>query len=369
MKLYTNKSVFEAALERIRFLFDEFENVSVNFSGGKDSTVTLELALIVAREKKRLPLSVFFLDQEIEWSCVIDYIRGVMARDEIDPQWLQVPFRMYNATSTLSPWLKCWEPGAQWMRDREPDSIHENVFDEDRYAKMYEAFTRYHHPETPFARIAGVRCEESPARMRGLTTYATYKHVTWGKIEDKRVGHFTFYPIYDWSYTDVWKAINDGPWEYCSLYDSMYQYGVPIRNMRVSNLHHETAVRNLFHLQEIESQTWERAVQRIAGINTAGHLQKDFYRPSKLPFMFQSWSEYRDHLLEKLIVDPAMRERMGREFAAIEKRYVPEIQDALLKAQIAAIITGDYEGTRMTNFVASNGRHQLGGTHHLKVSA
>ena len=36
-KIYENRSVYEAAQERLKFIFDEFENVYVSFSGGKDS--------------------------------------------------------------------------------------------------------------------------------------------------------------------------------------------------------------------------------------------------------------------------------------------------------------------------------------------
>ena len=41
------KNVYEAALDRIRWLFEEFDgHVSVSNSGGKDSTVCVELALM-----------------------------------------------------------------------------------------------------------------------------------------------------------------------------------------------------------------------------------------------------------------------------------------------------------------------------------
>ena len=70
MKIYSKKNVLDAAYERINYLFDEFENVVIGFSGGKDSTTVLNLALKVATEKNRLPLSVLWIDQE-----------GGMARD------------------------------------------------------------------------------------------------------------------------------------------------------------------------------------------------------------------------------------------------------------------------------------------------
>ena len=43
MKTYLDKNVYEAALERIAYCFQEFDNVLVSFSGGKDSGVMLNL--------------------------------------------------------------------------------------------------------------------------------------------------------------------------------------------------------------------------------------------------------------------------------------------------------------------------------------
>ena len=43
-KSYESTNVYEAAVERIEWLFDEFgDNLVVNFSGGKDSTICLHL--------------------------------------------------------------------------------------------------------------------------------------------------------------------------------------------------------------------------------------------------------------------------------------------------------------------------------------
>ena len=109
MKIFLKENVFEAALDRIRYIFDEFPTVIASISGGKDSTVIFHLALQVAREKGRLPLKVFFLDQEAEWDSVIDNVRGIMSHPDVEPLWLQIPFRLFNATSARSPWLYCWE--------------------------------------------------------------------------------------------------------------------------------------------------------------------------------------------------------------------------------------------------------------------
>ena len=56
MKYYSKENVYEASKRRIRELFEDFPNVVVAFSGGKDSVVVFHLALEVAEELGRLPL-------------------------------------------------------------------------------------------------------------------------------------------------------------------------------------------------------------------------------------------------------------------------------------------------------------------------
>jgi predicted phosphoadenosine phosphosulfate sulfurtransferase len=45
-----DKNVYEAARERIAWIFDQFERVYVSFSGGKDSGVLLNLVIAHVRE-------------------------------------------------------------------------------------------------------------------------------------------------------------------------------------------------------------------------------------------------------------------------------------------------------------------------------
>lgn len=355
-RIYLAENVVEASRTRIAWLLAEFKNLYVCISGGKDSTVILNIALEEAAKMGLLPVNVMFIDQEAEWGTVISHMREVMHDPRVRAHWLQVPIRLFNATSAETPWLDCWNPAkeALWMRPREPDSVHENVFRTDRFAKMFDNFLKHQHPTEKACIVGGVRAEESPARSLGLTSYETYKGETWGKFVDKKAGHFIFYPIYDWAYTDVWKAIHENGWPYSRIYDLQYQYGVPLRQMRVSNLHHETAVRSLFILQELEPETWERLIARLGGINTAGHLQENFYRPKTLPPMFKDWREYRDHLLENLITNPEHLAYYRRVFPAFESRYSGKALQDLIHTQIAMILVGDVDDVKLATFRASH---------------
>lgn len=353
VKMYKKQNVYEAALERIRFVFDEFPNVAVNVSGGKDSTVIFHLALQVAQEKGRLPLKTIFVDQEAEWAATIDIIREIMYHPDVDPMWYQVPIKLLNTTSAQDQWLHCWEPGkeADWIHPQDPISIKENTYGADRFTALFDAILKKDWAGKKAAFLTGVRGEESPRRQLGLTHYATYKYITWGRKVDKKTHQYHLHPLYDWSYTDVWKAIHDNNWSYNKIYDLQYRYGVSHHNMRVSNIHHETAVHALFYLQEAEPETYQKLVKRVHGIDMAGKMgESDFFMPKKLPFMFQSWGEYRDYLLENLITDDGTRANFKKVFVKQEEIYLKEVGDSLFKTHISSILSNDVELTKTENF-------------------
>lgn len=358
MKIYLNKNVFDAALDRIRFLFDEFENIIVNISGGKDSTVILHLALQIAKEKNRLPLKVLFIDQEAEWQSTIDYIKDIMYMDFIEPIWLQIPIKLFNATSHEQEWLQCWDESEKdkWIHPKDPISIKNNIYGTDRFAKLFTNYLKVEYQNVNACYIAGVRTEESPARFMALTQKKTYKFITWGKKLSNKFNHYTFFPIYDWSYTDIWKSIHDNNWKYNKIYDYQYQYGIPIVNMRVSNLHHETAVKNLFYAHEVEKILWDKLSLRLKGINCAGNLKLNMLKcPDELPYMFNSWTEYRDYLLDNLIQREEIKEKFRKTFFNHENRYIDSVQKKLIKTEIVMILTNDFNLTKLNNFHSANG--------------
>jgi predicted phosphoadenosine phosphosulfate sulfurtransferase len=360
MRIYLSQNVFDAALDRIRYLFDEFPDIIVNISGGKDSTVIFNLAMIVASELGRLPLNVMFLDQEAEWECVINHVRKIMYDERVKPYWLQVPFRLTNATSIDEPYLFCWKEGGEndWIRQKDPISIKDNHYGTDRFHELFAGFIDTDFKGKKACYLAGVRCEESPARQLGLMTSLKYKYIPWGKKHGK--DHYAFYPIYDWSYTDVWKAINDNKWEYSRLYDYQYQYGLPINQMRVSSITHETALYSLFYMQETEPDTWNKITGRLHGINTAGKMQWQYFCPRELPHMFKNWREYRDFLAEKLITESHTKEVLLDQFHRDDKTYVVEIHKSMITRHINSILTKDIDLTRMGTWRAAHLNYRVG---------
>ena len=351
MKIFKKQNVHEAALERIRYLFDEFENVVVSMSGGKDSTVVFELALQVAKEKNRLPLPVAWLDQELEFQATADYMKDVMYREDVKPLWYQIPFNLVNATTNDENYFTmAWGEGVEWVREKDPLSIKDPV-GSDRFYEMFPAILNSLYPKQKACYLTGVRGEENPARAVGATNAATYKWVTWGKVSNKKNEQYTFHPIYDWSYRDVWKAIHDYDWQYNTHYDAMYRYGVPVTKMRVSNYHHEAALQAIFYLQEIEPETYEKATQRLSGIDAAGKAGKADYFVKELPFMFMSWTEYRNYLVDNLIQEDKLRLKFSTRFKKMDDIYLGEVsEEQMCKVQINSILAHDEDMVKLDNW-------------------
>lgn len=351
--MYKATTVLEESLIRIRWLFDEFENVIACVSGGKDSTIIYHLCLQVASEKGRLPLKVMWIDQEAEWQATVDIVREWMYHPDVEPLWYQFPFKLFNATSGSDHWLQCWDPAREkdWMHPKDPVAKTENHYGTDRFKELFGKITTTDFPNMRTAVVGGVRAEESPNRHVSLTYSPKYKWVTWGKVNNKALGHYTFYPIYDWSYMDVWKAIHEHKWPYNRIYDAQYRYGISVLDMRVSNVHHETAVDNLFYMLEVEPETYDRLTRRIAGIDMAVKLGHRDYYVRELPFMFKDWREYRDYLLVHLVTVPEWQASMLKKFAYHDVALGEEIGDEKYKRQIQAILTHDWEGVKLDNFI------------------
>lgn len=334
--------VHEAALARIRWLWDEFDgHVSVSVSGGKDSTVVMELAAIVAREHGAV-LKVQYLDQEAEWQATRDYLRRLKdTRLDLDIDWYQIPFRLFNAASheEESEFGHMWPDGHPddfYVRPPEPDAIRVNDFGKDRFKDVLGAM----NARAGGVHLTGMRAEESPLRRLSMTGRPAYKWATWGAGGGAA---FLMHPIYDWSFRDVWHAIETYGWDHNTVYDALFRYGVPHRDMRVSSLIHSGAVRHLDQVQEIESETWNALARRFSGANAVAHVGEDImaeYRVRR-PYMFDSWLEYVEYLIDTL-VEPEHRGKFRNQIV-LAKRALPWMTlDRIAQKILPSVMKNDY---------------------------
>lgn len=356
--MYLERNVFDAAIDRINLIYDAFDDAMVTLSGGKDSTVLFNLAYMVAKDRGRLPLKVFWLDQEVEWQHTVDYVSKIMHRPDVEPIWYQTPFKFPNNTSNIDEYVTIWDPTqeAKWIHPQDPIAYtHTDIKlkgsqDKDFYILMKEIPKR-HITGNKLAILDGLRIDESPARRLAITAHAaTFGKYTWANREDGNTQRF--HPIYDFSVSDIWTSIAKNRWEYNPVYDLMYQYGVPKQRMRVSALTHETAYSSIKYLQEFEPKTYNRYVARMGGIQAANQTFSNLneYIPTTLPFMFKDWKEYRDYLLEH-IVKPEYQD-------IFRKRWEGQDDTYFYKVHVKEVIVNDTCGTINKDYVLSRGANE-----------
>lgn len=277
MKVYGNKNVYEAAQERIQYIFDEFEHICVSFSGGKDSGTVLNLCIDEARKRKRR-IGVLFIDLEAFYQKTIEFVERMFKNnsDVLDPYWVCLPMESPNSLSYLEPTWIWWEKEKEpiWVRSMPKNKwvINEDNNPIDFYKKNmpFEEFVKYwgtwYGKGEKTAVLVGIRTDESLNRFRALAgDKKTYKGKMFSTHVEDNV--YNFYPIYDWRVEDIWTYNGKFNKDYNRLYDLFYKAGVSIHKMRVDEPFGNEAKAGLSLFKVIEPETWGKVVNRVSGAN------------------------------------------------------------------------------------------------------
>lgn len=119
-KRYIGINVYTAAQQRLEYIFNEFDNVLVAFSGGKDSEVCLNLCYDYAKKHNMLDkLAMYHLDYEAQYQMTTDYVTETFEQfNDIKRYWLCLPVGAQCAckmdSDTWIPWEKSKED--IWVR-------------------------------------------------------------------------------------------------------------------------------------------------------------------------------------------------------------------------------------------------------------
>lgn len=347
-QVYTKENVLQAAKRRISMVFDDYDNINVSISGGKDSTVLCHLVLSEAYRRNR-KVKVFFLDEEVDYEETINQIKYLlfdMFPENTIPVWFQIPFNLTNATSLTEGQLMAWEPGKHklWMRSKDPRAIQHYPYDKDNITVankvkgfgFYDVLRNYNDNQENTCFFVGLRATESPNRWRAVSKNPGHKDWCW-TVKGKH-GNINAYPLYDWNFSDIWRYIYDTGIRYNKIYDWMWKKGMHLQEIRVSSLIHEKSFKALVELPEFEPKTYNKLCKRIKGIQTANIYGKEsvMMKCRKLPKNFQSWRQYRDFLMQTY---------PDKQYLPIfEKRFARHLDNEYVaRQQCRQLVLNDYE--------------------------
>ena len=316
-KKYLKQNVYEALLERLQFIFCEFENIYISFSGGKDSGLLLNLVLDF--RKKYYPdrqIGVFHQDFEAQYTVTTQYIERTFERikGEAELYWVCLPMATRTALSSYEMYWYPWDDTKkeQWVRqmpdkeyvinlDHNPITTYRYRMHQEDLAKQFGRWYRKSHGDKKTVCLLGIRADESLQRYSGfLNKKYGYKDECWISKQFKNV--WCASPLYDWKANDIWHANYLFSYDYNKLYDLYYKAGLTVSQMRVASPFNDYSKDALNLYRVIDTEIWCRLVGRVQGANFAaiyGRTKAMGYRSIALP-QGHTWKSYTQFLLDTL---------------------------------------------------------------------
>lgn len=313
MKKYIDKDVLTSFYERANYVFDEFDHAYLSVSGGKDSSVMMQLFNQVAQERNR-KYDILYIDLEAQYQATINHVEELKQLSNIrDFYHVALPLSLTNASSILQPKWVCWseKDKKKWVRDMPSDciNIRNNPFGEyytkgmefEQFIKTFPKWLMKKHDTEKIAGLVGIRADESLNRFRAVAfSKNQYKDKNW--TTDNGQGYYSVYPIYDWKTQDIWGAVAKFNLMYNHVYEMLTKNGVGIHQQRICHPYGFDQRVSLNQWAVLEPETWARIVNRVSGTNFGniycktsllGHNGTE--KPKHL-----SWQEYAIFLLETI---------------------------------------------------------------------
>lgn len=306
-KLYIEQNVYEAALDRLRYIYSQFDKVTVSFSGGKDSTALLDVTITVAKELNRLPVEVVFYDEEAIPHDTIDYVKRVSDRKEVDLKWYCIEYKHRNACSSTEPWWYCWDKSKKdlWVREM-PTGV--NLIT--NHVAFKKGMNMQEFSQSAFVSdnvginavmLIGIRTEESMRRYRVVCAKKNENYIARAiSIND----YNRAYPIYDWSSKDVWKLVLSKGIDYNKTYDVYNATKIYDKHLtqRVCPPFGEQPLQGLWKYKECYPKMWDKMINRVKGAHTASMYAKtSLYGQTDKPEEYKTYKEYTQAILSQYL--------------------------------------------------------------------
>ncbi|MDD3229490.1 MAG: DUF3440 domain-containing protein [Oscillospiraceae bacterium] len=318
IRKYMAQNVYEAFQERLSFIFREFENIFVSFSGGKDSGLLLNLVLDYRdKHDPNRTIGVFHQDFEAQYTVTTEYVERTFKRLEnrnTERYWVCLPMATRTAMSSYEMFWYPWDDTKEdaWVRPmpnhpyvinlkNNPMTTYRYRMHQEDLAKQFGRWYRLDHCNKKTVCLLGIRADESLQRYSGFVNKKYgYKEECW--ISKQFKDTWAASPLYDWSTSDVWHANYLFEYDYNRLYDMYYKAGLKPSQMRVASPFNDYAKDSLNMYRVLDPEMWAKLVGRVRGANFGaiyGKTKAMGYRSLTLP-EGHTWESYTKFLLDTL---------------------------------------------------------------------
>ena len=279
-RMFLDTSCVDAARERMRHVYDTFDTVCVQFSGGKDSTAVLYLAKEIHEERGLGPVKVIFRDEEMVSPAVVRFVEEVRNYDWVDMEWYCMPQGQEIWVLGRREYALLWSgyraEQNRLVREIPPWAIRAEHFGLSPYEPIPQSIDYYtmQGKKGRVAFITGVRANESMIRYRSCVQKLHENYIVVPFRMKKSIPLRFAKVIYDWTTDDVIKFVTEEHGAtLCEYYDLAAITG---SNTRVGIPLHAVAIRRIGDVVATEPEFYDRLYECFPQIDAQRRWYPDF---------------------------------------------------------------------------------------------
>jgi len=326
------------ARTRIKNVFESVPRVELSISGGKDSICLNNLVFEMCQsgEIDKSKLVVDFIDEEAVYPCIERIVKNMRLQwlsIGVEFRWWCIQVKHYNCFNQLTndESFICWDETKKdvWIRKMPPFAIKNDPLLNER-KDTYQDFMNRKLKNC--VSLIGVRASESLQRLYNLANRQSEEKI---------------FPIYDWTDTDVWNYIRERNLDFPDAYKYMYQVGVPLNKLRISQFFSIDTASSLVQMCEFYPELFDKICKREPNAYMAMlYFDTELFRRDKEKKQKKDEDiDYKKKLMELLneswrFESKSMKE-VYKDLKRILFRWGPVIEMKEYRDLCQAVIAGD----------------------------
>ena len=351
-RMFLDMSCVDAARERMRHIYDTFDTVCVQFSGGKDSTAILYLAKEIHEERGLGPVKVIFRDEEMVSNLVIKFIEEVRNYDWVDMEWYCLPqgqeIWVLGRREYCLLWSEKRRKQNRLIRDIPKWAIRAEHFGLDPNKPIPQSIDYYtmQGKKGRVAYITGVRANESMIRYRSCVQKLHENYIVIPYKMKSNIPLRFAKVIYDWTTDDVFKFITEEhKASYCEYYDLASLTG---SNSRVGIPLHAVAVRRIGDVVVTEPEFYDRLVECFPQVDAQRRWWPDFdIEKVIMIYAKEEWSGVK-RCIEENVLTPGLNQRAMAFASEFRKKHRKDPRSYPIHWLIRNILLNEFSMTSVS---------------------